>query len=91
MKNWHCIGKTTMSGHPAATEEKQSTFRRQNGSIYGLPATDQDKKDYVRLHLDDIEYRTIPFSTENEAIEFEKYVRERERYEFPEKNSAKNK
>lgn len=51
----------------------------------------QDKKDYVRLHLDDIEYRTIPFSTENEAIEFEKYVRERERYEFPEKNSAKNK
>lgn len=46
----------------------------------------QDKKDYVRLHLDDIEYRTIPFSTENEAIEFETYVRENAEHIFNERS-----
>lgn len=46
----------------------------------------QDKKDYVRWHLDDIEYRTIPFSTENEAIEFETYVRENAEHIFNERS-----
>ena len=49
----------------------------------------QDKKDYVRKHLDFIEYRTIPFNTEKEAIEFEKYVKENDEHIFNERKRKK--
>jgi len=38
---------------------------------------------YVGSNLNDVEYRTIAFKTEDEAKEFETYVKQQETYIFP--------
>ena len=41
------------------------------------------KSDYVGNNLNEVEYRTIAFKTEDEAKEFETYVKHQESYIFP--------
>lgn len=40
------------------------------------------KREYVWEHIDDIEYRTIAFTSKEKACSFEKFVKEEERYIF---------
>lgn len=41
-----------------------------------------DKVNYIKNHLDDIEYRTIPFTNKKDTQEFEMFVKQKEKHIF---------
>lgn len=74
-------GELVLFGEGKNVAQRMTTLIE--GQVCSSTRKSQPKKDYVGKNLEDIEYRTIGFATENEAKEFEEYVKSKETYIFP--------